>query len=117
MGSSSNRSITFSGAYRRCRGSANLPMCRYWRDREGREIGAWKWHLAAIAPGGTSALDPKISPLKARSPALPIPGRGYVAPMAIVRRLRTKRIHTVNRNSPRLVAIISPKALSWKDDS
>ena len=48
MGSSSNRSITFSGAYRRCRGSANLPMCRYWRDREGREIGAWNWDAAAI---------------------------------------------------------------------
>jgi hypothetical protein len=44
-------------------------------------------------------------------------GADQLASIAIVRRLRTKRIHTVSRNSPRLVAINRPSAFSWNNES
>ena len=36
----------------------------------------------------------------------------YPASIAIVRRLSTNRIHTVSKNSPRLVAISRPRAFN-----
>jgi len=67
------------------------------RHQIGENARAWLERFAQNAPAATA--------------------RGQVESMAIVRRLSTNRIHTVSRNSPRLVAIKMARQFSWNADS